>query len=85
MNSARSLLRLEIARKLERLPKSADMRLHIKMLQPERRERLRARVDWVEDYQTHQHKLDDALVAAVKTSQARKQQILQPLRGQHGR
>jgi hypothetical protein len=76
---------LEIARGLEHLPKGADMRLHIKMLPPDRRGFLSALADWVEDYQKHQQSFDDVLMAAVKISRERKIQAVQPLRGIHGR
>lgn len=84
MNSARSIVRLELARKLEHLPKGADMRLHIRMLPSERREHLRALVDWVQDYEKHQRKFDDGVAAAVKAAQERRQKLVQPLRGAHG-
>ena len=85
MNSARSILRLEIARRLEHLPAGANMRLHIKMLKPSRREHLRALVDWVQEYEKYQEKFDAALISTIKVSEIKKQQMLQPLRSGHGR
>ena len=85
MNSPRLILRLEIARRLEHLPAGADMRLHIKMLNPARREHLRALVDWVQEYETYQQKFDSALAFTIKAGQAKKQKLLQPLRSAHGR
>ena len=42
--------RLEVARKLMRLPVGADTQKVIREMQPIERERLRGLVDWVEDY-----------------------------------
>ncbi len=75
MNSARTARRLEIARGLEHLPKKFDMRWHIKMLQPERRNRLRLLVDWVEQYEAHQQPLNDAMVKQVQLRLERKRQL----------
>ncbi len=74
MNSVRTARRFEIARGLEHLPKTFDMRLHIKMLRPERRNRLRALVDWVEEYEAHQQPLYDAMAKQVELRLEKKRQ-----------
>jgi len=46
--------RLEIARKLTKLPEGADVMRHIEAMPPEDREHLRGLVDWVEEYEKHE-------------------------------
>jgi hypothetical protein len=46
--------RLEIARKLTKLPEGADVMKHIEAMPPEEREHLRGLVDWVEEYENHE-------------------------------
>ena len=43
--------RLEILRKIERLPKNTDMESHLRKLDKDRREFLREVVDWVQKYE----------------------------------
>lgn len=74
MNPERAARRLEIARRMEHLPKKADIKLHIRMLRPERRAHLRARVDWVEDYENHQQELDDVMKKQVEIRLEKKRQ-----------
>lgn len=45
--------RLEIARRLLRLPKGADVMKRINAMPPDEREELRGLVDWVEDYENY--------------------------------
>ena len=47
----RGALRLEIARKITKLPEGADVMRHIEAMNPEKREELRGMVDWEEEYE----------------------------------
>lgn len=43
--------RIEIARRLMKLPEGADVMIHINAMQDDDRETLRGLVDWVEEYE----------------------------------
>jgi hypothetical protein len=46
--------RLEIARRLLRLPEGSDVMQRINAMPPDEREELRGLVDWVEDYENYE-------------------------------
>lgn len=50
----RAKQRLEIARRLLRLPEGANVMQHINAMPPDEREELRGLVDWVEDYENYE-------------------------------
>lgn len=47
----RASQRLEIARRLQKLPEGADVMKHINAMPNEERDTLRGLVDWVEEYE----------------------------------
>ena len=61
---SRGAYRLELARKMLKLPAGTDTLSHIKALPESEQEHLRGLVDWVEDYD----KLDRSVSHAEKTA-----------------
>lgn len=53
-STGRAEQRLEIASRLLRLPKGADVMKRINAMPPDEREELRGLVDWVEDYENYE-------------------------------